>query len=208
MTNVLLVYTTDLGSTRTMAEAVASGVCSVPNTELQMFELRSGEEVKLDHVRWCDALIMGSPVRHRNMQHRVKMFIESVLEAIWLTDEMVGKVGGVFTVGGGHGNVGAGCEIAQLGMLAAMAANGMLLVSFPKCTPGADSACLHWGPSGRTGGKKMEPQPLTAEMLEAAKHHGANITRVAAVLKEHKDLLARGNVAPTPELLEQFINAD
>jgi NAD(P)H dehydrogenase (quinone) len=151
-------------------------------------------------------MIIGSPVRHRNMHHRVKKFVEDVLERIWLTDEMVGKVGGVFTVGGGHGNVGAGAEMAQLGMLSTMAANGMVLVTLPKSTPGFDVAGLHWGPAGRTGAVKMMPIPQTDDMLLAGYHHGANVARVAAALRG-KPLLATGNVAPSPDVLRMFQQA-
>ncbi|MCC5653328.1 hypothetical protein LC609_26750 [Nostoc sp. XA013] len=42
------------------------------------------------------------------------------MTVLWLRDELVGKVGGVFSVGGGYGDAGAGVEIAQLGLLAAM----------------------------------------------------------------------------------------
>ena len=171
-TNVLLVFTTDLGSTRAMAESVAAGARSVPGTSVRVIELLTGDEATIDDVRWADGILMGSPVKHRNMHHRLKKFVEQVYEQLWLTDEMVGKVGGVFTVGGGHGDLGAGCELAMLGMLASLAAGGVVPVPFPKCTPGGDAACLHWGPAGRTGGPKMEPRPLTEDMLLAGFHHG------------------------------------
>ncbi len=206
MTDILLVFTTDLGSTRAMAESVAAGVRSVPDVTLRVLELLTGDEGTPDDVRRADGLLMGSPVKHRNMHHRVKKFVERLYEQLWLTDEMVGKVGGVFTVGGGHGDAGAGCELAMLGMHAALAASGCVIVPFPKCSPGADAAGLHWGPAGRTGGPKMEPHPLTADMLLAGYHHGANVARVAEALKG-KDLFARGNVAPTPEVLALFQNA-
>lgn len=200
MTKVLIVYTTTIGNTKRMAEAVADGVRSVEGAEVT---LKEPHEATMDDVRACDALIMGSPIRHRSADARVKKFIEDVIEQLWLTDEMVGKVGGVFSVGGGYGNTGAGVEITQLGMLAAMAGVGMILVMLPKTTPGAEVAGSHWGPHGRSGGLGMEPVGITDEMMTCGFHHGANVARVAAAL-EGKDLLARGNVAPTPEVLTMF----
>ena len=88
-------------------------------------------------------------------------------------------------------------------MLGAFAANGMILVTLPKTTPGFDVSGMHWGPNGRSGGTKMEPVGISDEMMQAGYHHGANVTRVAAALKG-KDLMARGNVAPPPEVLKQF----
>jgi NAD(P)H dehydrogenase (quinone) len=201
--NMLLVFTSDLGSTRTMAQAVAKGVESVPGTILRTIDLVTGDEGSAEDVRWAHGIILGSPVKHRSMHHRMKKFIERLFEQLWLTDEMVSKVGGVFTVGGGHGDVGAGCELTMLGMLASLAAGGVILVPFPKCTPGADTAGLHWGPNGRTGGKKMAPHSLNEEMIMAGFHHGANVSRVAAA-QSGRDLFARGNVAPTPDILALF----
>lgn len=200
MTNFLVVYTSTMGNTRKMAEAVADGARSVVGAEVL---LREATAATKDEVRDCDALLLGTPMRHRSADARVKKFIEDTIEVLWLRDELVGKVGGVFSVGGGYGNTGAGVEIAQLGMLAALAGAGMILVSLPKTTPGAEVAGSHWGPHGRSGGLGMEPIGVTDQMMLAFWHHGANVTRVAAVLKG-QDLFARGNIAPSEEMLAIF----
>ena len=199
MVKILIVYTTSIGNTQKMAQAVADGAKSV-NAAVT---LKSSNEATIDDVRACDALILGSPIRHRTADARIKKFIEDSLEQLWLTDEVVGKVGGVFSVGGGYGNMGAGCELAQLGMLSAMAACGMILVTLPKTTPGFNVAGMHWGPNGRSGDRVMKPVGITAEMLETGYHHGANIARVTKELVG-KELMARGNVAPPPEIVEMF----
>ena len=203
MTKVLIIYTTSTGNTKKMAEAVANGARSVEGAEVV---LKEATEATQDDARSSDAIIMGSPMRHRTADARVKKFIEDVCEQLWLSDEMVGKVGGVFTVGGGYGDMGAGCELAQLGMLGAFAACGMIIVTLPKTTPGFGVAGMHWGPNGRSGGANMEPVGISQEMMQAGYHHGANIARVAKAL-QGKDLLARGNVAPPPEVLEMFSNS-
>ncbi|MCC3415085.1 MULTISPECIES: flavodoxin domain-containing protein [unclassified Microcoleus] len=117
MTKVLIVYTSSFGNTKRMAEAITNGARSVEGTEVICKE---ASEATADDVRVADAIVMGSPVRHRTADARVKKFIEEVCEKLWLTDEMVGKVGGVFTVGGGYGDCGAGSELAQLGLLAGL----------------------------------------------------------------------------------------
>lgn len=187
-----------------MADAIADGARSVTETTVTF---REAHEATADDVRESAAIILGSPIRHRTADSRIKKFIEDVCEQLWLTDEMVGKVGGVFSVGGGYGNMGAGCELAQLGLLGAFAAGGMILVTLPKTTPGFAVAGMHWGVSGRSGDEEMKPIGLSKEMLECGFHHGANIARVAVAL-EGKDLLARGNVAPTPEILRMFTSGN
>jgi NAD(P)H dehydrogenase (quinone) len=202
---VLLVYTTDTNSTRQMAASVADGVRSVPGVELTVRLLETGREVAPGDMVPFDGLIIGTPTRHRNMHHRVKIFIERVIENLWVSDAMVGMVGGVFSVGGGHGDTGAGAEQCQLGMLAAMAANGMVIIPLPKTTPGADHAGCHWGPVGRSGGPKLEPIWLTRAALDAGYHHGANVARATLALKPQRaTLFARGNQTPTSEMVGPF----
>lgn len=212
MTNILIVYTTTMGNTGKMAEAVADGARSVADAKVTLLEAaeatkdKNAIEKTKELARRADAVILGTPMRHRSADSRVKKFIEDVIEVLWLTDEMVGKVGGVFSVGGGYGNTGAGVEIAQLGILAAFAGVGMILVTLPKTTPGAGVAGSHWGAHGRSGDEEMKPVGVSKEMLECAFHHGANIARVASELGG-KELLAKGNVAPPPEILKQFQQA-
>lgn len=122
-TTILVVYTSTLGNTQKMAEAVADGARSLASTTVV---LREATEATREEVRMCEALLLGTPLRHRSADARIKQFIENTIEILWLTDDLVGKVGGVFSVGGGYGNAGAGVEIAQLGLLAAMAAAGMI----------------------------------------------------------------------------------
>ena len=54
MTKVLIVYATDYGNTRKMAEVVASGVTSVLGTEV---EVKFAEDVTQDDVIASDAVI-------------------------------------------------------------------------------------------------------------------------------------------------------
>ena len=208
-TSLLLVYASETGTTAAMADAVAAGIRSVDDVHLDVVRLRDGTECDPELARRCDGIVLGTPVRHRNMHHAVKRFVEEVLERLWLTDDMVGATGGVFTVGGGHGDVGAGAELCQLGLLATLAANGLVLVSHPKTTPGFDHAGGHWGPAGRTGGPKMEPLELSDAMRSAGHHHGANVARVARALAPQRgSLLARGNVSPSEEVATAFASGE
>jgi NAD(P)H dehydrogenase (quinone) len=200
MTKILIVYTPSFGNTKRMAEAITDGARSVDSTEVIYKE---ASEATADDVRAANATVMGSPVRYRTTDARVKKFIEDVCEKLWLTDEMVGKVGGVFTVGGGYGDCGAGSELAQLGLLVAFAAAGMILVTQPKTTPGFQVAGMHWRPHDRSGGSQMEPVGITDEMMLKGWHHGANVARVAATLRD-RVLLAKGNISPSPEVLAMF----
>ncbi|GAP98015.1 flavoprotein WrbA [Leptolyngbya sp. NIES-2104] len=201
-TYILIVFHSLQGHTQRVAEIVAEGARSIQSTKVVM---KSVDEVDRTDFKDCDALIMGSPVHQRSMSWEMKRFVDLVCEPSWFFDDMVGRVGGVFTTGGGHGDCGAGCELAQLSMLGNLASLGMVLVTLPKTTPGFNAAGMHWGAHVRTGGRQMEPatpQQLDPEALEAAFHHGANIARVAVNLR-NVQLMAQGNVVPAQPEREQ-----
>ena len=179
MTKVLIVYATDYGNTKKMAEAVASGVTSVPDVQV---ELKLAEEATADDLIASDALIVGTPVHMGSPDWRVKKFIDQVCSPLWVKDSLIGKVGAVFATGGGYGNAGGGCELTMLALLNNFAELGMVMVPLPKNTPGYYLGGLQWGPYGRSAGEKMEPTGVTEERLEAAKHHGANVARVTVAL--------------------------
>lgn len=174
-----------------------------------------GADVRLKQVTDCerkdfrdlDGLVLGSPVHQRGMSWPMKRFIDDLCEPSWFYDDMVGRVCGVFTTGGGHGDVGGGCEMAQISMLANLAAMGCVMVPFPKLTLGFDVAGMHWGPHIRitsTDMAPLAPDELPQEALDAVYHHGAAVARVGAALKERAAqgvLFDAGGKFPPPEVL-------
>jgi NAD(P)H dehydrogenase (quinone) len=187
MAKVLIVYATDYGNTKKMAEAVASGVSSVAGAQV---EVKTAEEATAEDVLACDGLIIGSPTHMGSTDWRVKKFIDKICSKLWMEDKLIGKVGGVFATGGGFGNAGGGCELTMLAMLNNLAELGIIIAPLPKNTPGYYAGGLQWGPYARSSGEKMEQTGVTPERLEAAKHHGANIARLAAILKGKEVFLA------------------
>jgi NAD(P)H dehydrogenase (quinone) len=163
-----------------MAEAVAEGAKSVPETQV---EIKEAETVSLDDIVESDALIIGTPVHMGSMDWRVKKFIDSVCGPAWMENKMVGKVGAVFSSGSGFGNAGGGTELAMLALLNNLAELGMVIVPLPKSTPGYPVGGLHWGPYGRAHDENLNPIGLSEDKLEAAKHHGIHVARVTKALK-------------------------
>jgi NAD(P)H dehydrogenase (quinone) len=200
MAEILIVYTSMFGNTEKLAHSVADGARSVAETNIT---LKIAEEVTLEDVRRCDALILGSPVHMGMLDWRIKKFIDSHIYQLWLTNELVGRVAGVFAVGGGYGNAGSGCELTQIAMLGSLAECGMILVPFPKSAPGSEVTGSRWGPYARSGGTRMEPIGITDEMLEGGRQYGASVARVAIALAG-KELLPRDNQVPEGEILTTF----
>ena len=194
---VLIVVDSWQGHTARVANRVADGVRS----EGAHLAMKSADEATRADLQAADAVIMGSAVHQRGMTWKMKRFVDEVCEPAWFYDDLVGRVGAVFTAGGGAGGAGGGAEAAQLDMLTNLAACGMVLVSLPKDTPGSEHGGIQWGPTIKTTTDAMQPiDPDTMdESLQLAFfHHGANVVRVAGRLRGL--VLAAADHMPTPEV--------
>lgn len=58
LARVLILYHSETGNTRLMADLVAEGAGSLPDTEVR---LRSVAEATADDLLWCDGVAVGSP---------------------------------------------------------------------------------------------------------------------------------------------------
>ncbi len=180
MANILVVYATDYGNTKTVAEAVADGARSVAGTEVTVKE---AEAVTGDDLTAADGIVFGSPTHMGSADWRIKKLIDTVCAPLWMKDALVGKVGAVFATGGGYGNAGGGNEVNMLGMLNNFAELGLVLLPLPRNTPGYGEAGLQWGPYVRTHAADGSPAGTTAEQLVSAHQHGANVARAADALR-------------------------
>ncbi|NMC43138.1 MAG: hypothetical protein GYA46_04395 [candidate division Zixibacteria bacterium] len=180
MTRILVVYASDYGNTKKMAEVIAAGVETVPGAEPV---LRAAETVSAEDLLTSDGIIFGSPVHMGSMDWRIKKLIDSLCGGMWMKNSLVGKVGAVFATGSGHGHAGSGAELTLLSMLNNFAELGMVIVPLPKSTPGYAQSGLQWGAWSQSADENLKPIGLSDAGLVAARHHGANVARVAEALK-------------------------
>ncbi len=183
MTKVIIVYATDYGSTKKMAEVIAEGVRLVEGANCV---LKPAEETSAEDLISSDAVIFGSPVHMGSLDWRMKKFFDSVCSGLWMKDTLNGKVGAVFVTAGGFGGTGSGAELTMLSMLANIAELGMIMVPLPKNTPGYTNGGLHWGPCARTATGAMEQTGFSGEMTEVARNHGIHVARIALELAGKK----------------------
>jgi NAD(P)H dehydrogenase (quinone) len=151
--------------------------------------MKPAEEVTAEDMLAADAVIAGTPVHMGSMDWRIKKFIDTVCGGLWMENKMEGKVAAVFATGSGFGNTGGGAELTLLSMINNFVELGMIFVPLPKSTPGYPVGGLQWGPYGRSAGVNLEQTGVADDSLEAARHHGAHVARVAALVKG-KDLFA------------------
>ena len=179
MAKVIIIYASDYGSTKKMAEAVAKGAEEVQGTEVT---IKEATEVTADDLSDQDAFAIGSPVHMGSMDWRIKKMIDECFSRHWMSDTLVGKVGAVFVSGGGIGGAGEGCELTMLSMINNMVKLGMIFVSLPKNTENYIKGGLQWGPYGRSGDENGKPVGISDDVLVLCSRHGANIARVADAL--------------------------
>lgn len=141
--NILILYYSRNGSTAAMANQIARGVESIPNTEAI---LRTVPEIStvceqtsptipeqgapyasLDDLNNCHGLALGSPTHFGNMAAALKYFLDNTT-ALWFSGALINKPAGVFT---STSSMHGGQESTLLSMQLPLLHHGMLITGIP-----------------------------------------------------------------------------
>ncbi|ADN01562.1 flavodoxin family protein [Spirochaeta thermophila] len=134
MPKITIIYDSETGNTRALAEEVAEGV------------REGGVEAVLTHVDQADAaailssdgLIVGSPTYCGGMSWKLKRFFDQHVDAAW--GKAKGKIGAAFTTSGG---LGGGNEATLFSILSALMNYGFLVFGLPDYS--APGVTAHYG---------------------------------------------------------------
>lgn len=140
---ILVLYYSRHGKTRSLADEVAFGVESVPGMIARLRTVPAVSTVceqteadiptdgppyaEAQDLRECAGLVMGSPTRFGNMAAPLKYFLDGST-AEWLSGSLAGKPAGVFT---STGSMHGGHESTLLSMMLPLFHHGMLMVGLP-----------------------------------------------------------------------------
>ncbi|MFP6849577.1 MAG: NAD(P)H:quinone oxidoreductase [Pseudomonas sp.] len=139
---ILVLYYSRHGATTEMAKQIARGVemgglearlRTVPavSTECEAVTPDIPAEgalyARLDDLKNCAGLALGSPTRFGNMAAPLKYFLDGT-SGLWLTGGLVGKPAGVFT---STASLHGGQESTLLSMLLPLLHHGMLITGLP-----------------------------------------------------------------------------
>ncbi len=143
MAEVLVLYYSQGGAVREMAQLIARGIesqagikariRSVPkvssNCEATEPDIpTSGDPyVELSDLQECIGLALGSPTRFGNMAAAMKYFLDSTVST-WLKGDLIGKPAAVFT---SSGSMHGGNEATLLSMMLPLLHHGMVMVGIP-----------------------------------------------------------------------------
>ncbi len=181
MTQILVIYESDYGSTKKMAEAAAEAINAVEDATAV---LKKAEEVKAEDFVASDGVLVGTPVHMGSMDWRIKKMIDTVCGGLWMQDKLVGKVVGVFASGGGFGGGGCGAELTMVSLLNNFVELGMIIVPLPKNTENYKKGGLQWGPYGRSADENQKHHGVTDEVVALTGKHGVHVARAAQALKD------------------------
>ena len=143
MSEILVLYYSQGGAVREMAQLIARGVESVTsikarirtvpkvsaNCEATESEMpTSGDPyVELSDLEECIGLALGSPTRFGNMAAPMKYFLDGTA-GLWLKGSLIGKPACVFT---STGSMHGGNETTLVTMMLPLMHHGMLIVGLP-----------------------------------------------------------------------------
>jgi NAD(P)H dehydrogenase (quinone) len=155
MTTVAIVYFSSTGHTQLMAEAIAEGVQSVPDTFAKVFKI-TGEQITegrwqddavISELNNADAIVIGSPTYMGGIAAQVKAFIDAA-GIVWMSQGWKNKLAGGFT----HSGSASGDKQGTLIYLAIHAAqHGMMWVGasdLPDPENGVNRVGTFLGPMG------------------------------------------------------------
>ncbi|MDC9728981.1 MAG: NAD(P)H:quinone oxidoreductase [Methyloprofundus sp.] len=143
MAQILVLYYSRNGTTKTMAQQISRGIESIEGAEAIIRTVpnissvcEQSEEsipasgslyVSLEDLNHCDGLALGSPTHFGNMAAPLKYFIDNTTEA-WFNGSLSGKPAAVFT---STGSMHGGQESTLLSMMLPLLHHGMLMLGIP-----------------------------------------------------------------------------
>jgi NAD(P)H dehydrogenase (quinone) len=202
-TNVQIIFYSMYGHIYRMAEAVAEGARGVPDTNVQLYQVKEtlpddvltkmgavDAKKAWAHVPFADpkqlvsadAIILGIPTRYGLVISQMQSFIDSTGQ-LWATGALVGKVGSSFTsTASQHG----GQETTIVASHTFFYHQGMVVAGVPySCQNLLTLSEITGGsPYGAStiAGPKGERQPTENE-LTIARFQGKHVSEIAAKLR-------------------------
>lgn len=128
MAKILIIYYSETGNTKKMAELIAEGV----REEAVDVVVKQVKEVETEELLKYDGIIIGSPTYYGLPAYQIKKLLD---DSVALHGQLEGKVGGAFS---SSANIGGGNETTIMSILQAMLIHGMII----KGTSKGD----HYGP--------------------------------------------------------------
>lgn len=195
MEEVLVLYYSQGGAVREMAQLIARGIDSVSGAKARIrtvpkisanceatepdVPVTGAPYVTLLDLEECAGVALGSPTRFGNMAAPMKYFLDST-SGLWLKGELIGKPAAVFTSSGSqHG----GNESTLLTMMLPLLHHGMMILGIPYSEPqlaGTTTGGTPYGASHVAGA--MDDKPISDDEKKLCIALGKRLAETAVKL--------------------------
>jgi NAD(P)H dehydrogenase (quinone) len=195
MTEILVLYYSQGGAVRELAQLIARGVESVDACHARIRTVpkvsavceataadipASGDPyVELLDLEQCKGLALGSPTRFGNMAAPMKYFLDGT-SALWLKGTLIGKPAAVFT---SSGSMHGGNETTLITMMLPLLHHGMLIVGIPYSQPELSATQSGGTPYGASHiGGAMDDKPISSDEKKLCLALGQRLAHTALKL--------------------------
>lgn len=176
MKEILVLYYSQGGAVRDMAQLIARGVESVKGVKARIRTVpkvsanceatepevpaTGAPYAELKDLQECIGLALGSPTRFGNMAASIKYFLDGTT-SLWLKGTLVGKPAAVFT---STGSMHGGQETTLVSMMLPLMHHGMIMVGLPYTEPELSSTTSGGTPYGASHvGGIADDHPITED---------------------------------------------
>lgn len=198
MSNILVLYYSQHGSTRCLAEEAVYGIeqsgehtatlrtvpdISANNAQSDDAVPKSGSPyVTLDDFNHADGLMLGSPAYFGNMCAQMKYFLDQTSSS-WLAGKMIGKPAAVFT---SSSSLHGGQESVLLSMMLPLLHHGMIISGIPYSEPSLHSTSTGGSPYGATHVAQQNNTKLSEDEINAMRYLGKRVAALSHCLTDFK----------------------
>lgn len=197
MTEILVLYYSQGGAVRDMAQLIARGVESVTGVKARLRTVpkvsanceatepdipgTGAPYAELADLEACAGIALGSPTRFGNMAAPMKYFLDGTA-GLWLKGALIGKPAAVFT---SSGSMHGGNESTLLTMMLPLMHHGMLIVGLPYSEPVLSSTQSGGTPYGASHiGGAMDDKPITEDERKLCMALGKRLAETALKLSQ------------------------
>ncbi len=195
MSEILVLYYSQGGAVKEMAQLIARGIESVNGAKARIRTVpkvsancetiepdipTSGDPYcELKDLEECIAIALGSPTRFGNMAAPMKYFLDGTA-GLWLKGALIGKPACVFT---STGSMHGGNETTLVTMMLPLIHHGMLIVGLPYSEPTLSSTQSGGTPYGASHvGGAMDDKKITEDEKKLCLALGKRLAETALKL--------------------------
>jgi NAD(P)H dehydrogenase (quinone) len=195
MAEILVLYYSQGGAVREMAQLIARGIESVDGAKARIrtvpkisanceatepdIPAKGDLYAELKDLEECAGLAMGSPTRFGNMAAALKYFLDGTT-SLWLKGALINKPATVFT---STGSMHGGNETTLLTMMLPLMHHGMLMVVLPYSEPALSMTQTGGTPYGASHvGGTADDKPISDDERQLCMALGKRLAETALKL--------------------------